>query len=275
MIIDSTYEFERSKKDPSLYRFRYYYTKALSSRLAPKIWKPWSRWLTLPHLKKHLHGKREKGHTFKLHDLKDIPPGTKKIMSFKKEHKEKNLHMWNKPKDIGRIRKKRVGPHSPSRYSRLIRSNERYASGDFYYDPPPQTADDVLADMRALFERVSENEFYSRLENMFSSGLFDLSQEEKEKFSEARKANDVNTALTVITPGIQNLIDDRRTKGQVEAKRSKFRKDENGFVVQTENGTYNVDMKNRTCTCPDYKIIGFWGFFCKHLYGAVNKDNGP
>lgn len=269
MYEEYKYIFERNKQDPDLFRFKYYFTKSVSPKTAPKIWKPWSKWVPLGQLQELLHRKYEKGFKFKLIDLKELPPGTKKQMYFNREKKEQQLYMWNKPEDIGRLRKNRKLAKLSSTV-RIAFNSEL----NLDWKKVPISADDILGNFIAYYNRVPADLFYYKL-NLLAPHL-ELTKEEKQKYLEAKQSNNLTELVNCLKTPAQLLINDRMMKAELLLeKKVPIVFDDYIAKITTKSkkkfNTYTVDLRERRCSCDDFKNISVFGFYCKHLYACNEK----
>ena len=64
---------------------------------------------------------------------------------------------------------------------------------------------------------------------------------------------------------------------ELEAKLAKYPKEEKKSIVQVKSmsypysKSYDVDIKNKTCTCPSYTYSKMSGFMCKHIKQVLSK----
>ena len=270
MYEEYRYIFQRNSEDPNLFRFKYYFTKSVSSTTAPKLWKPWSKWVPLAEMSELLHRKYEKGFKFKLIDLKDIPPGSSKQMYFKREKKEQNLFLWNKPEDIGKLRKNR-------KLSQQFSSTVRFAFDsemNLDWKKVPISADDILGNFVTIYNRIPADLFYRKL-NLLAPHL-ELTKEEKAQYLEAKQSNNLIELIKTLKTPVQLLINDRMTKAEMLLeKQSPITFEGNQALIQTKSKSgiheYVVDLRERTCSCEDFKQINTFGFYCKHLYACNER----
>ena len=244
------YEFYRNKEDPNLYRYRHYETRTPNIEYVRKFWKPWSKWLTVDQIKHVIKERRkfpelEKG-------LREMKPGTYRRKQFVEEKNSRDLYMWNKPTDIGKLH------GASSQLSRIYAFSESYP-------PPPVKVDDILQNFVQSSQDGDPLSWYVKLDRIGQD--LHLKDEEKKKFEEAKYQGNFLAALReIIGPKLQKFLSQEHNKGQELVRQN--------LVLSLGNDVYTVkdyqvDIRQGTCTCPHYSNdLEQFKLFCKHLYAA-------
>lgn len=145
----------------------------------------------------------------------------------------------------------------------------------------PVKYEDVKDDIASLMKKMNPNQFISAFAS--KNSLMSLSDKKKNEFEEliwyAKRTDDndlVREVHSYIRPYIEQAIQD----SQVLAKEAqdngtfKFKKTaESIYRVKDDGETYQVDIANKTCTCPRYILCGFnlLGLTCEHILEAARN----
>lgn len=141
---------------------------------------------------------------------------------------------------------------------------------------------DIKDDIASLVKTMKPEEFTS----VFASrnSLMSLSEKKQDEFKELvwyakhhPEDRELNEEVhSYVQPYIEQAIQDSQALAKEAEDNSlfKFKKTaENIYRIKDGNDTYQVDIMNRTCTCPRYILCGFnlLGLTCEHILTASRK----